>query len=202
MQSDETPIDSTSSTLPGDPHELLRAAETMYGTLPRSFLEVVGPYTDHPTLGRGYVAMELALAGADATDEALKLLITTKVALLLGCRVCAEGAAAFGVAHGISATKLAALPDHGGSDVFSAKEALALDYATAVTLPPGQVSEELRARLGAAFSRKQLIELAASIAMEHYRVRFRRALLDREDESGTASFCLVPPAHPSHRDGR
>jgi hypothetical protein len=38
--------------------------------------------------------------------------------------------------------------------------------------------------------------------MEHYRVRFRRARLDREDESGTASFCLVSPAHPSHRDGR
>lgn len=195
MREGDTPMDRASSTQPDGPLELLRAAEQMYGALPRSFLEVVGPYVDHPALGKGHAAMELALAGAGATEAALKLLVTTKVALLLGCRVCAEGAAAFGTAHGLSATKLAALPDHGGSKAFTADEALALDYATAITVPPGLVPEELRVRLRAAFSRTQLIELAASIAMEHYRVRFRRALLDREDESGTASFCLVPPAH-------
>jgi len=192
MPESDATTDPTPATLPEGPVELLRIAELIYGTLPRSFLEVVGPYADHPTLGTGHVAMEVALSRAQATEPALRLLVTVKVALLLGCRVCAEGAASFGMAHGIRTEQLVALTDPGRADAFSAEETLALDYATALTLPPGLVSEPLRERLRAAFSRAQLVELAASIAMEHYRVRFRRALLDGEDESGTASFCIVP----------
>jgi len=167
--------------------------QSVFGKVPRSYREVLGPYADHLPLFEGHAAMERALAAADQVEPALKILVTIKVALILGCRVCAEGGATVGDAIGIGDAKLAALAGYESTDVFSPRERLALDYATAVSAHPGVVPDALRAKLEKEFSRAELVELAAWIAMEHYRVRFRRAMLrESEEHASEADICLVP----------
>lgn len=171
----------------------LDAFAAAFGEVPKSFRQVLGPYEHHPVLLEGHAAMERALAKASEVEPSLKLLVTIKVALLLGCRVCAEGGATVGGALGISDEKLAGLADHARCAAFSERERLALDWTAAVSVGPGVVPEALRARVEAELSPAARVELAAWIAMEHYRVRFRRAMLrESEEAADAASICLVP----------
>ena len=60
------------------------------------------------------------------------------------------------------------------SNLFDSDEKLVLELADAVTATPARVTEELRQRLQARFSKPQLVELAAAIAWENYRARSNR----------------------------
>lgn len=53
-------------------------------------------------------------------------------------------------------------------------ERLVVEYADAVSRTPVDVTSELRERLRAEFTEKQMVELANTIAWEHARARFNR----------------------------
>lgn len=82
--------------------------------------------------------------------------------------------AAGGSALGISDEKLAALADYATSPLYSEEERLALELADAQTQVRVDVSDELYARLREHFNEAQLVELAATAAMENFRARFNR----------------------------
>ena len=75
--------------------------------------------------------------------------------------------------YGLSDEEIARVRD-GGSDGFSPSEAALLRMADALAATPANVSEELCAELRNHFSEQQLIELAASAALENYRARYNR----------------------------
>ena len=54
-------------------------------------------------------------------------------------------------------------------------EKLVIEFAEVMTMTPVNVRDELRSRLEAAFSPKQLTELTKFIAVENHRARFNRA---------------------------
>ena len=62
----------------------------------------------------------------------------------------------------------------GGFDGFSPAEAALLRMADALAATPANVSDALYAELRSHFSEQQLIELAASAALENYRARYNR----------------------------
>jgi len=62
------------------------------------------------------------------------------------------------------------------SDLFSARDKAALEYAEAMTKTPVKVSDEVFENLREFFSDDQIVELTASIAFENYRARFNHAL--------------------------
>ena len=81
-----------------------------------------------------------------------------------------------GSAAGVSEARLRALDAWEGSPLFDERERLALAYADAITLSDRDVDDELFARLCAAFSADELIELTATIAWENASSKFNRAL--------------------------
>lgn len=83
--------------------------------------------------------------------------------------------AAGGSDAGVSDEKIVALPDYRTSPLYDAGERAALELADALTATPADVSDELFARLRQHYDEPQLVELAATAALENYRARFNRA---------------------------
>ena len=80
-------------------------------------------------------------------------------------------------AAGASADKIAAVAQFRDSSLFSAAERAALSFVEGMTATPADVSDEVFAEAQRHFSTQQLVELAATVAMENYRARFNRAFL-------------------------
>lgn len=68
------------------------------------------------------------------------------------------------------------------SDLFSESERTALALAEAMTETPADIPEELFAALRARYSEEQIVELAATIALENYRARMNRVFLIESEE--------------------
>ena len=82
--------------------------------------------------------------------------------------------AAGGSDAGVPDEKIAALPDFRTSPLYDEAERAALELAEAVTAVPVDVPDELFARLRRHYDDAQLVELAATAAMENFRARFNR----------------------------
>jgi alkylhydroperoxidase family enzyme len=85
--------------------------------------------------------------------------------------------AAGGSNAGIPDDKIAALPGYRTSPLYDEAERAALELADAVTQLPADVSDELYARLREYYDEAQLVELAATAALENFRARFNRVFL-------------------------
>ena len=78
---------------------------------------------------------------------------------------------------GASADKIAAVANFRDSDLFTPSERAALCFAEGMTRTPAEVSDEVFAEAQRHFSTEQLVDLAATAAIENYRARFNRAFL-------------------------
>jgi alkylhydroperoxidase family enzyme len=78
-------------------------------------------------------------------------------------------------AAGASAEKIAQVERFETSDLFSPAERAALRVAEAMSRTPADVSDDTFGEARQHFSEAQLVELAATAAMENYRARFNRA---------------------------
>jgi alkylhydroperoxidase family enzyme len=83
--------------------------------------------------------------------------------------------------------KLQAAANWRDSEIFSAEERLALDYAERMTITGQRVDDTLFARLKERFSEAQIVELTAAVALENFRSKFNPAL----GVEGQG-FCLLP----------
>lgn len=97
-----------------------------------------------------------------------------------------------GRALGITERQLTELARYETRDAYGDDERLVLDLAVAMTSEPADISAELRARLDARFSEKQLVELAAYVAWENYRGRFNRVFGVRPAGFSDGASCAVP----------
>ena len=95
-------------------------------------------------------------------------------------------------ASGIDDESLAALGRYEDSPRFTPLEKAALDLAVAMTSTPAEVSAELRARLLAALTPGQLMELVAAIAWENHRARVNRALDVHPMGFSDGAYCVLP----------
>lgn len=77
-------------------------------------------------------------------------------------------------AAGASEAKIAAIGRWRESQEFSAVERAALALAEAATATPAEVPDAVFAEARRHLSERQLVELAATIALENYRARFNR----------------------------
>ncbi|HLI28036.1 MAG TPA: carboxymuconolactone decarboxylase family protein [Chloroflexota bacterium] len=91
---------------------------------------------------------------------------------------------------GASHAKIAAVARWRESDLFSPAERAALALAEAMTQTPAEVSDELFAQARQHFTEAQLVELAATAAMENYRARFNRVF------AVESQGFYQPPAEP------
>jgi alkylhydroperoxidase family enzyme len=73
---------------------------------------------------------------------------------------------------GASEEKIRQVPAWRESQLFSAMERDALEYAERMTITGEKVSDELFARLLAHFTEAQIVELTAAVALENFRSKF------------------------------
>jgi alkylhydroperoxidase family enzyme len=78
---------------------------------------------------------------------------------------------------GAAREKIAAVERWRESTLFSLAEMAALSFAEGMTATPAHVADAVFVEARRHFSDQQLVELAATIAMENYRARFNRAFL-------------------------
>ncbi|HUX85761.1 MAG TPA: hypothetical protein VMW65_02060 [Chloroflexota bacterium] len=78
---------------------------------------------------------------------------------------------------GASREKIAAIEHYATSDLFSPEEKTAFAFAEGMTCTPAVVSDAVFSEARRYFTEPQLVELAATAAMENYRARFNRAFL-------------------------
>jgi alkylhydroperoxidase family enzyme len=89
---------------------------------------------------------------------------------------------------GVSDEKIAALPHYRTSLLYSEAERAAAELADAMTQVPVDVDDDLFTRLRRHFDEPQLVELAATAALENYRARFNRAFRVEPN----SLYCPVP----------
>jgi alkylhydroperoxidase family enzyme len=94
-----------------------------------------------------------------------------------------------GMSHGVTFQKLSVLDRFRDSPLFSEAERAALAFAEAVTRTPTAVTEVEFEPVRRHFTVPQIVELAATIAIEHFRAKFNTAL-------GVQSqgLCFLPPS--------
>ena len=91
---------------------------------------------------------------------------------------------------GLTHSQIEAIHDYPTSDLFSARERLALMYADRVTLSGEDVDQELFDSIKAEFgSPAAIVELTAIVAFENYRSKLNHALLVESN-----GVCLVRSA--------
>ena len=93
-----------------------------------------------------------------------------------------------GMSHGATIEKLSAVRRFRESSLFSEPERAALGFAEAVARTPTAVTDAEFEVVRRHFTTPQIVELAVTIAVEHFRAKFNTAL-------GVQSqgFCLLPP---------
>ena len=157
-------------------------------------VDPVGVYAHAPGLLMGYGAFEKATAKQQRVDERLKVLAETKAAAIVNCEFCCDIAS--GIAHdaGIGEAQLLALPRYRESGEFSELECLVLDYATAMSRTPTNVTDELFAALREHFDERQLVELTNVIALENMRARFNSAFDMTPAGFSDGMVCVTPEA--------
>ncbi len=130
----------------------------------------------HPRFLFAMGGFEQALDGASALDERLRALVNVKAASVVNCSFCLDIGSSEARKQGVRVDELLALSDHARSDLFSARDKLALDYAAALSRSPAVLEADLMRRLRAEFSERELVELNYVIAWENFRARSNTGL--------------------------
>ena len=129
-------------------------------------------------------ALYFALAGFYAAldrrrsplDPALRSLVQTRVSQINHCEFCIDLNASVAAERAGSMEKALAVGEWRGSELFSARERLALEYAEVITQTDQRVGKELIARLHEHFDESALIELTALVAFQNLSSKFNAAL--------------------------
>jgi len=93
-----------------------------------------------------------------------------------------------GMSHGLAYEKIQALGRFRDSPLFSEAERAALAFAEAVTATPTAVTDEVFAPVRRHYTAAEIVELAATIAVEHFRAKFNTAL-----GIPAQGLCVLPP---------
>ncbi len=106
-----------------------------------------------------------AIRKPGAVEERIRNLCELKGAAMIGCEYCVDLGSQICRNSGFSDEELLAIPRYTSSELFSARERVALDYTVAVMRTPVEVSDELFAQLKEHFTSEQIVELTAFLTL-------------------------------------
>lgn len=177
-----------------------RAITALTGRCTEAMIEPVQVYARIPALLRGYAKLEQATAGLSALLDRVKALAELRAATLTACEYCLDLGSQVARRWGLSDAQLLALPAYRSSDLFTDADKVVLDYATAMSRTPVEVSDELFAALRENFDDIQLVELTHVIALENLRGRFNLALGIGAAGFSAGAVCAVPASPTTRQD--
>jgi alkylhydroperoxidase family enzyme len=159
-------------------------------------LEPMEIWAHQPKMMVGMGRFNQAVRKGRAVDERIKNLVELKGAQMIGCEWCVDLGSQICRNSGFSDEELLALPRYHASDLFTAQEKVALDYAVAVMRTPVEVTDELFARMKEHFSDKQIVELTALLTLVNLD-RFNAAFGIGAAGFSAGMVCVVPD-RPRH----
>jgi alkylhydroperoxidase family enzyme len=160
---------------------ILDQVESMFGSLHAGTM--IFAYC--PPILQASNGLGRAITASGTLSPLLRALVMLRVAQLAQCPFRTDTNAVACRQAGATAETIAAVAQFRRSDVFQSDERAALALAEAMTSTPVDVTDEQFEEARRHFSEQQLVELAATIASENYRVRFNRAF-------GVESLGLYP----------
>jgi alkylhydroperoxidase family enzyme len=116
---------------------------------------------------------EWLLGQKAAVPQRQRMLLTLRTATRVGCPFWIDANSAGGRIYGLSDDEIAAIRE-GQLKAFAPAEVALLRMADAMADTPSNITDELYQELRRHFSEEQLIELAATAALENFRARYNR----------------------------
>ena len=136
--------------------------ERTLGFVPNSLLTMAR----RPSLARGLIALSRGVYDPKGeVDLGLKRLLGHTASMAAGCLYCRAHTGTSAMRHGVSAEKLAALPDYRSSPLYSEAERAAIDFAFAAASQPNDVDDATFARLRTHWSEGQIVEILGVVAL-------------------------------------
>ncbi len=156
--------------------EETRAVYQRYATEYGPFLNQVKVFAQRPPALRHIMGLVLELADEAVLPKRYLEIVLVTVSKLNECSYC--------VAHHVPRMVEQGLPPESAENIlaetvpgFDAVDLLVRDFAVQVTEQPGRMRDAMFTSLAEHFSEEQIVELAATIAMENYRARMNRVFL-------------------------
>lgn len=149
-------------------------------------------FAQHPRLMIDYMRFNRAAERGKRVPKGLSELAVLKAATIVGCEFCIDIGSEYARRSGLSDQQLLVLHEARGSGLFSDDELLVIDLATGMTRTPGDVGDELMARVSERFGIKGTLELVQLIAWENTRARMNIALEIEPEGFSEGQVCAVP----------
>lgn len=149
-------------------------------------------YAQHPRLMVDYMRYNRAAERGKRVPKALSELAVLKAATMVGCEFCMDIGSEYARRSGLSDEQLLALHEAHDSGMFSEDELLVIDLAVGMTRTPGDLGDELMARVRERFGVKGTLELVHMIAWENSRARINIALGIGPEGFSEGKVCAVP----------
>ncbi|OBG27767.1 carboxymuconolactone decarboxylase family protein [Mycobacterium sp. 852002-51057_SCH5723018] len=169
-----------------------RKLAQMTGLQTAGMLEPLRMYAHIPRLLNAYGRLEQAESKLDILSPRHRALAELKAATTVRCEYCIDLGSQIARQWGITDKELLALSDYRNAPCFSDLDRLILEYATAISRTPVEVSDRLFDALRAHFDTPQLVGLTHVITLGNLRARFNIAL-----DIGSSGFsgdrvCALP----------
>lgn len=169
-----------------------RKLAQMTGLETAGMLEPLRMYAHIPRLLNAYGKLEQAESKLDVLSPRHRALAELKSATTVRCEYCIDLGSQIARQWGITDEELLGMANHRDAPCFSDVDKLILEYATAISRTPVEVSDELFEALRAHFDTAQLVGLTHVITLGNLRARFNIAL-----DIGSSGFsgdrvCALP----------
>jgi AhpD family alkylhydroperoxidase len=148
----------------------------MTGLETAEMLEPLRMYAHIPRLLNAYGRLEQAESKLDILTPRVRALAELKSATTVRCEYCIDLGSQIARQWGITDEELMSMADYRNASCFSDVDKLILEYATAISRTPVEVSDELFDALRAHFDTAQLVGLTHVITLGNLRARFNIAL--------------------------
>jgi AhpD family alkylhydroperoxidase len=153
-----------------------RKLAQMAGMKTAGMLEPLRMYAHIPRLLNAYGKLEQAESKLDILSPRQRALAELKSATTVGCEYCIDLGSQIARQWGITDEELLGMADYRNASCFSEVDKLILEYATAISRTPVEVSDRLFEALRAHFDTPQLVGLTHVITLGNLRARFNIAL--------------------------
>jgi AhpD family alkylhydroperoxidase len=169
-----------------------RKLAQMTGLETAGMLEPLRMYAHIPRLLNAYGKLEQAESRLDVLSPRHRALAELKSATTVRCEYCIDLGSQIARQWGITDEELLGMANYRDAPCFSDVDKLILEYATAISRTPVEVSDELFEALRAHFDTAQLVGLTHVITLGNLRARFNIAL-----DIGSSGFsgdrvCALP----------
>jgi AhpD family alkylhydroperoxidase len=120
----------------------------------------------------------------------IRELAALKAASVIDCAWCLDFGSHLVERFGVSVEKIRHLHDWRSAEVYDEDERLMLEYVEQMSATPAQVDDDVVVALRQRFGEQGFVELTATIALEHMRSRFNKAVGTMPQ--GWSRVCALP----------